>query len=218
MFEFIRDNLPFVKNIIFGAKYTILIAIASGFFGILLGTVIALLKSSRVKPLAWFANFYTDFLRGTPVILQLAIVHYVVYGAIAVNPLISAITALTLNSAAYLAEVIRSGIKNIDKGQIEAAEALGVPKRYILQDIILPQAFRNTIPPIINEFASLIKESSIVYIIGVYDIMFETNRTTAKTFMYFEPLIIASICYYLLVKIVITIGKVLEVRFNAHRN
>lgn len=213
---FIRDNLPFVFKIIEGAKYTIILALISGIFGVLLGTAVALMKSSKYRILRTFANLYTDILRGTPVILQLSMMHFVVFGMVNIKPIYSAIAALSINSGAYLAEVIRAGIENIDRGQIEAAESLGVRKKHILMDIVLPQAFRNTIPPIINELAALIKESSIVYIIGVTDIMFETNRTTAKTFMYFEPLLVASVCYYVLVKLVITLGKRLEVKLNGH--
>lgn len=213
---FIRENLPFVLRIIQGAKYTLLIAITSGFFGVIIGTLMALFKQSRIRVLRALATLYTDILRGTPVILQLSMMHFVVFGMVNIPPVYSAISALSLNSGAYLAEVIRAGIQNIDRGQIEAAEALGVHRKYVLMDIILPQAFRNIIPPIINELAALVKESSIVYIIGVADIMLETNRTTAKTFLYFEPLFVASICYYVLVKLIITIGKRLEVKYNVH--
>ena len=183
LITFIRENLPFVLNIFEGAKFTLIIALTSGFFGVILGTMIALLKSAKWKWVRTMANIYTDVLRGTPVILQLSMVHFVIFGMVNIPPLYSAIVALSFNSAAYLAEVIRAGIQNIDKGQIEAAEALGVSKKYVMLDIILPQAFRNTIPPIINELAALVKESSIVYIIGVADIMFEANRTIAKTFL-----------------------------------
>lgn len=218
LITFIRENLPFVLNIFEGAKFTLIIALTSGFFGVILGTMIALLKSAKWKWVRTMANIYTDVLRGTPVILQLSMVHFVIFGMVNIPPLYSAIVALSFNSAAYLAEVIRAGIQNIDKGQIEAAEALGVSKKYVMLDIILPQAFRNTIPPIINELAALVKESSIVYIIGVADIMFEANRTIAKTFLYFEPLLVASICYYVLVKLIITFGKRLEVKFNVYTN
>lgn len=216
--NFIKEYYPFVLRILAGTKYTIIIALLAAICGIMLGTLLALMKSSKIKVFKLFASFYTDIFRGTPVILQLSLIHYVVFGMVDINPVYSAIVALSLNSAAYLAEIIRAGINGVDRGQVEAAEALGVPKKFIIRDIILPLSFRKTIPPIINEFAALIKESSIVYIIGVADIMLETNRTTAKTFMFFEPLIIASLCYYVLVKLVIRFGKFMEGKLNVDRD
>ncbi|MDF2699902.1 MAG: artQ 1 [Haloplasmataceae bacterium] len=207
-----------VINIILAARYTIIISIASAFFGLLLGTIIALNKSSKIKLLRTIANFYTDLFRGTPVILQLSIIYFVVFGAFDVNLLIVAITSFSLNSAAYISEIMRAGIQNVDKGQIEAAKAMGVRERDIATDIVIPQAIRKTLPPLINELATLIKESSVVYIIGVSDLMYVTDRVTAGTFLYFEPLLIAGICYYVLVKITTILGKYVEVKLSYDKN
>ena len=107
----------------------------------------ALFKQSRLRVLRALATLYTDILRGTPVILQLSMIHFVVFGMVNIPPVYSAIAALSLNSGAYLAEVIRAGIQNIDRGQIEAAEALGVHRKYVLMDIILPQPFATSFRP-----------------------------------------------------------------------
>jgi polar amino acid transport system permease protein len=138
----------------------------------------------------------------------------VVFGGLNINPLIAAIVSLSLNSAAYISEIMRAGIQNVDKGQIEAARSMGVSEKAIAFDITIPQAIRKTMPPLINEIATLVKESSIVYIIGVSDIMFVTNRTIAKTYSYFEPLIIAGVCYYILVKLITYLGKYVEMKLN----
>lgn len=208
----------YIKNIIFASQVTLLIALVSAISGLLLGVILALCKFSRIKLLKNFSNIYTDIFRGTPVILQLAIVWYLIFGSLPVSPLIAAFVTFSLNSAAYVSEIIRSGIQNIDKGQIEAAKSMGVSNKDITLDIIIPLSIRKTMPPLINEFVTLIKETSIVYLIGVKDIMYYVNRATSNTYRYFEPLIVAGICYYVLIKLVSYLGKKVEVKFNYDKN
>ena len=214
MLDFLSTYPHLVENIILATRYTIIISLVSALLGLVLGTLLALGKSSKLWFIRLFVTAYTDLFRGTPVILQVSIVYFVVFGGLNVNPLLAAIVSLSLNSSAYISEIMRAGIQNVDKGQIEAARAMGVSEKDIAIDITIPQAIRKTMPPIINEIATLVKESSIVYIIGVSDIMFVTNRTIAKTYMYFEPLIIAGLCYYLLVKLITYLGKYLEVKLS----
>lgn len=219
MFNF-GNISDYLQNIVFAVRYTILIALLAAFFGFILGTIIALLKASKMKLVRTLANVYTDIMRGTPMLLQLAIVWYLVFGSLPINvpAIVAAVIAFSLNSGAYISEIMRSGIQNVDKGQIEAAKSMGVSDRDIAVDIIIPQAIKKTLPPLINEFAVLIKESSIVYVIGVADIMYHVNRTTANTYQYFEPLIVAGICYYVLVKLVTYFGRYVEVKLSYDKN
>jgi arginine/lysine/histidine transport system permease protein len=217
MFNF-NQMQGYTEKILFATQYTLLIALASAFFGFILGTLLALMKSSKIGFIRSFANVYTDVFRGTPAILQLSFVYYVVFGAFNINPMITAIFTFSLNSAAYVSEIMRAGIKNVDKGQIEAAKAMGVSEKDIALDIIIPQAIRKTIPPLISEVVTLIKESSIVYIISVRDIMYYVNRTRSDQYLYFEPLIIGGICYYVLVKLVTLFGRYMEKRLSYDKN
>lgn len=218
MIDFFMNYPYHIKNILSGLKATLIIALLSAGIGLIIGTCLALMRNSRFKVLRTFSKVYTDIIRGTPILLQLSIVHYIILATLPVTPLFSAITAFSVNSGAYIAEIIRSGIENIDKGQIEAAETLGASKWDIAKDIVIPLAFRKTLPPLINEMASLIKESSIVSTILVADVMYHANRAITSTMTYFEPLIIASVCYYVLVKLMTLLGKKVEVYFNYDHN
>lgn len=126
----------------------------------------------------------------------------------------AAFLAFGLNSAAYVSEIIRAGIQAVDKGQREAAEALGIPYRPMMLRIILPQAMRNILPALFNEFINLTKESAIVSVIGVTDLMRRAQITSAETYLYFEPLLFVGLIYYVLVMGLTVIGRLLERRLK----
>lgn len=201
--------------IIEGSLVTLEYTLASVILGFLLGTVLALCKISRVTVLQYFASVYISIFRGTPLLLQLSIVYYIV-PIIGFNISIfgAGIIAFSLNSSAYVAEIIRGGINSIDKGQFESARALAIPYRLMMKDIILPQVFRNILPALVNEVVSLLKETAIISVIGGRDIMKRTQDVTAQTYGYFEPLIVAAICYYVLVLIFSSIAKYIEMKLK----
>ncbi|MBO4337758.1 MAG: amino acid ABC transporter permease [Lachnospiraceae bacterium] len=165
---------------------------------------------SRFNPLAFFATAYVEILRSTPVIVQVAIIYYGVFGAlielpnftffgfIKFNRFIPGVVALGMNSGAYLCEIIRSGIQSIDRGQTEAARSLGMSRYQNMKYIILPQAIKNILPAIANEFVVIIKESAITYTIGVQDIMSAVNSVRGATFIIIEPLLVATGIYFCL--------------------
>jgi polar amino acid transport system permease protein len=162
----------------------------------------------------WIADAYTSVFRGTPLILQLLIIYY---GApqilgFEIDPYPAAVATFALNSGAYISEVIRAGIMAIDKGQREAAMALGVPYSKMMKDIIFPQAIKNILPALMNEFITLTKESAIVTIIGVQDIMRSSYIVGGQTYRYFEPILIAGLIYYVMVIILTLLGKLVERR------
>jgi ABC-type amino acid transport system permease subunit len=128
--------------------------------------------------------------------------------------LMAVFIAFSLNSGAYISEILRSGINSVDKNEIEAAISLGVPKYHIYKDIIIKTAFRNSFPALINELTTLIKESSIASIIGIADLMRRSTIVSSQTFMYFEPLIVVGIIYYLVIKTITVISKKVEVKLN----
>src|SRR5699024_7229299 len=165
--------VPYIPFMLEGIWVTLKFVSVSILFGFVLGTLLALFKIGKVKPLKWLADGYTSIFRGTPLILQLMIIYNAttqLFG-IDISAFTSAILAFGLNSAAYVSEIIRAGIEAVDVGQTEASMALGVSYRRRMIDIILPQALKNILPALMNEFITLTKESAIVSTIGYLDLM-----------------------------------------------
>lgn len=181
---------------IMGAKNTIIIAALSVLFGVMLGTLLGLLKQSRIWILKKLSAAYIEFVRGTPLLVQLFIVYYGL--PINLSAISAGVVALTLNSGAYVAEIIRAGIEAIDKGQMEAARSLGMTHIQSMRHIILPQALKNILPVLGNEFITIIKESSIVSVIGIPEIMYNAETVRGNTFKPFEPLLVAAVIYFIL--------------------
>ena len=176
-----------------GMICTVSLSFLTVVFGFLLALVLALMRMSRVKPLSIFASIYVEVFRATPMLVQLFIIYYIVFGGVNLpsfklfgfirfERFLPGVISLALNSAAYLSEIIRAGIQSIDPGQSEAARSLGLTRRQTLQSIVLPQAIKNILPAIANEFVTIIKESSICYTIGVQEIMSAVNSVKSATF------------------------------------
>ena len=170
------------------------------------GFVLAL---SRFNPLSFLANVYVEVFRATPMLVQLFIIYYIIFagvdlpnfklfGFIRFDRFLPGVVALSFNSGAYLSEIIRSGIQSIDGGQTEAARSLGMSQLQNMRFIILPQAIKNILPAIANEFVTIIKESSICYTIGVQEIMYAVASVKGATFSIAEPLIVATCVYFCL--------------------
>lgn len=177
---------------------TLLISFFGVIFGVLLGVVFALMKLSKNTLLKSFSAAYIEVVRGTPMMVQMFIVYYGLPRLIRMDfeDLTLGIIAVSLNSAAYVAEIIRAGILSIDKGQMEAARSLGMSHRLAMTNIIIPQAFKNILPALGNEFITLIKESAIVSIIGIHDLMYNTDTVRGNTFRPFSPLVVAAAIYF----------------------
>ncbi len=191
-----------------GVENTLIIAFFTVLFGTLLGILLAVAKLSSFKPLKWLSTAYIEFFRGTPLMVQLM---FIFYGLPMIGvtfpdvPFIenfqrfaAGIVAMSLNSGAYVAEVIRSGIQAVDIGQMEAARSLGFRKSQSMTMVILPQAIKNILPALGNEFVPVIKESSIVSVIGIADLMYRTNGVKAKNYKTLECLFIAAMIYFVL--------------------
>ncbi len=198
---------------VIGAKNTILLAILAVAIGVFIGLVLAVFRVSKYRPLRFFATMYVELIRGTPILVQLFIIYYGLQ-TIGIrfpdSPLLSRILGINfadfmagvitmgINSGAYVCEIFRSGIQSIDKGQTEAARSLGLSYIKTFAYIIIPQAIRNVLPTLGNEFVVVIKESSIVSIIGIADLMYKANTVRGNTFQPFEPLLVAALVYFLL--------------------
>lgn len=189
-----------------GVEYTLLITAVSVVFGVLIGTLMALMRLGKNKILHTIAVAYIEFVRGTPLMIQVMFVYFGIGLFVDVPALTAGIIAVSLNSAAYVAEIIRSGIDSIPTGQTEAARSLGLSTRQTMTSVVLPQAIRNIWPALGNEFISLIKESSIVSIIGVTDLIYQLKVVQTATYKGVAPIFVAMVIYFVLT---FTLSKIL---------
>lgn len=213
-FEQIFGHIPFILE---GVGVTLKFTFVSLLCGLPLGVLLAITKASNKGVLYLFAQGYTSVFRGTPLLVQLALIFFALPQIIGFN--ISAFAAgvitFALNSAAYSSEIMRAGIQSVDPGQIEAAKVLGLNRFQINWFIIMPQALRNILPALVNEIVDLLKESALVSVIGEMDLLRRAQIVASQTYLYFEPLLIAALAYYCMVLILSKIAKLLE-RHLAH--
>lgn len=204
-FSFLPKYYMFFLN---GAKFTLLLAFLTVLCGVVLGLFLAIMKISKNKLLNFLASAYIEFIRGTPLMVQLFLIYYALPKALGfdIPDLLACVMALSINSAAYVAEIIRAGIQAIDKGQMEAARSLGMPHGMAMRHIIIPQSIKNILPALGNEFIVVIKESSIVSIIGIPELMYNADTVRGNTFNPFGPLIVAALMYFV---ITFTLSKIL---------
>lgn len=222
-------KLIFISNeryiyIIKGLLFSVGTTACSTVIGIILGILVALLQlsefypfknSAKLKdfnPLSKLAFWYVNILRGTPVVVQLMIWANVIFvDSLRNTPiLIIAAIAFGINSGAYVAEIIRAGIQSLDKGQMEAARALGMNYSMSMKEIIIPQAIKKILPPLVSEFIALLKETSVVGFIGGVDLLRSANIITSQTYRGVEPLIAVGIIYFILTSVFATIMKRVE--------
>ena len=200
--NFVKDSRW--KFIVEGLRNTLIISFFAALLGILIGFVIAQIRTNnefngRYKVLNWFAKAYLAVIRGTPMMIQLLIIYYIVFSSVNVNKILVAIVAFGVNSGAYVSEIIRSGIKGVDPGQIEAGRSLGLKFRTVLYHIVYPQAFKNSLPALTNEFISLIKETSICGYIGLTDLTRGGDIIRSMTYEAMLPLLAVAAIYFILV-------------------
>ncbi|WP_164670917.1 amino acid ABC transporter permease [Virgibacillus doumboii] len=212
-FSQIVPYIPFILEGIWATLKFVSVSIIAGF---ILGTILAIFKIGKVTFLKRFADVYTSIFRGTPLILQLMIIYFAVpqLTGYDIPEFLTAVLAFGLNSAAYVSEIIRAGIMAVDKGQTEAAEALGVSYQPMMLNIILPQAIKNILPALMNEFITLTKESAIVSTIGYLGLMRRAQIVGADIYRNFEPLLLAGLIYWVMVYILTLLGKVAERRLR----
>lgn len=184
----------------------------STFLGFIGGFILALFTISKNRILSRFAKFYISVFRGTPLLVQLMLIYFATpqLTGYTISALEAGVLSFGMNSAAYISEALRGGILSVDKGQWEAAFSLGVPKHRFILDVILPQAIKNTFPALVNESIALLKDSSLVSVIGVADTLRWADLVQAKTFRAFEAFIIAAVVYYVLVMGITFIGGYVE--------
>ena len=198
-----------------GLGNTLIIALMAAIIGIAIGVVLAMInyinkKTGKLRTATKISNIYITIIRGTPVVLQLMILYFVVFSFWDNGIMIGAIT-FGLNSGAYVAEIARSGFESVDDGQMEAGRAMGLSTWQTMRAIIIPQAVRNCLPPLFNEFIMLVKETAIVGYVGIYDLGKIPGLIQSRTFDYLFPLLIAAVLYLI---VVLGLTKILHVLEN----
>jgi polar amino acid transport system permease protein/polar amino acid transport system substrate-binding protein len=190
------------------------VALLAAVLGLLIGFLIALCNLSKNKVLNVIGKVYTDVIRGTPSVTQLMIIYFVVFANIDWPKWIIAAIAFSINSGAYVSEIIRAGILSIDKGQTEAGRSLGLSKWQTMKEIIVPQAVKNIFPAMCNEFITLIKETAIVGYVGLVDIQKAGDFIKSATYEAFMPLLATAIIYFTLIKILTLLLGLAEKRLR----
>ncbi|MGJ8540811.1 amino acid ABC transporter permease [Heyndrickxia coagulans] len=183
-----------------GMYVTILLAIISVIAGTVLGIILTMMRRSEIKVIKWISICYIEFIRGTPLLAQIFLVYVGLPAITGMNipDFFTGAIALTMHSSAYIAETIRSGIETVPFGQTEAARSLGMNKRRTMMEIVLPQAFKNILPALVNQFIGNIKDSSLVSVIGISELMYETTTVRGTTALGLEPVIVASVIYLIM--------------------
>ncbi len=222
-FSFIND---YYLSYIQGAGVTILISFMALLFGFIVGLVACVCKISNKSVLKWIANVYIEVIRDTPLLVQVMIMAYSFPMILGVkyptmfgydDTFTAAVMAMILNSGAYIAEILRSGISSVDKGQMEASRSLGLTYLQSMRYIIVPQAVKNILPALANEFISLVKESAIVAFVGVTDIMFVAISVKNSTYNGFGPYLFAALIYFVITFTLSKLVGLLEKKMTVER-
>lgn len=213
---FIREDRW--KLLLGGIGVTIKIALVAALLGLVIGFLIALCNLSKKKYLNIIGKVYTDIIRGTPSVTQLMIIYFVIFASINWPKWLIAAIAFSINSGAYVSEIIRAGILSIDKGQKEAGRSLGLSRAQTMMYIIVPQAVKNIFPAMCNEFITLIKETAIVGYVGLVDIQKAGDFIKSATYKPFMPLIATAIIYFVLIKILTLVMARVEALLRKSEN
>lgn len=212
-----EDRYLYLLN---GLKTTLLITLFAVILGIFLGFLVAIVRSTydktgKLKLLNIICNLYLTVIRGTPVMVQLLIMYYVIFATSSMDKVVVAILSFGINSGAYVAEIVRSGIMSIDQGQFEAGRSLGFSYPMTMLYIIMPQAFKNVLPALANEFIVLLKETSICGYIGLMDLTRGGDIIRSVTYEAFFPLIAVAFLYLIMVMVLTALVKKLERRLRS---
>ncbi len=211
-FDIIIEYMPLFLE---GTLWTILLSISGILIGSILGLFVGMGKMVKNPVIRWIFVIYINCIRGTPLLVQVFIIHFAVMPLFMnpVNPTVSGIVSLSLNASAYIAEIFRAGIQSIDKGQMEAARSLGMTQSQAMRKVVLPQAVKRMIPPLGNEFIVLLKDSSVVALIGVQDILYWGRAATGQYFRVWEPYITVALIYLVLTLTLTYLLRFVERRF-----
>lgn len=218
------------ENFFRGARMTLIIALTGTIVGVVIGLLVGIIRTipkpkNRVMGwvvgfIKWLMSAYISIFRGTPMIVQAMVIYFgtSILWSWNITPLTASLLIVSINTGAYMSEVIRGGIVSIDKGQYEAAQAIGMNHWQIMQNVIIPQAFRNVLPSIGNEFVINIKDTSVLNVISMNELYFTTNTIAGQNYRYFETFFVTAVIYYVLTFVVTQILKLLERYLEGNAN
>lgn len=193
-----------------GLGYTLLISFFSVILGLIIGVVMALGRLSKHRLLKMVSGIYIDIIRGTPTMVQLLIIYFIIFASVPIPKWIVGVIAFGINSGAYMAEIVRGGILSVNIGQTEAGLSLGMTHGQTMRFIVMPQAMKNILPAMGNEFVVLIKETAVMGMIANVDLVGAAKKVQSLTYDYIIPLISAAVIYYVVIKIISTFLNKLE--------
>ena len=222
-----QNNIPLLW---YGIKITLMLAVLGTFFGLLIGLVLGGVRAVKIEPrdrmpirivkriLHSIVAVYVWFFRGTPMMVQAMFFYYSLKPIIGWTPLVAGVTIISVNTGAYMAEIIRSGIQSVDKGQIEGARSLGMTNTQTMMNIVLPQAIRNSFPSIGNEFIVNIKDSSMLNVISLSDLYFQSSSIAGSVGLFMETFLITCAVYLILTSFATMILNYVEKKMNTQKN
>ncbi|VBB05504.1 amino acid abc transporter permease protein 3-tm domain [Lucifera butyrica] len=212
-FNLVLQSIPLL---LMGAGVTVKITVLSVGFGLLIGMFAGMARLSKIWMVRVAASVYVDFIRGTPLLVQIFIIYFALPMVVGrqIDPFIAAITACSINSGAYIAEIFRAGIQSIDNGQMEAGRSLGMTWGQTMQYVILPQAFKRIIPPLGNEFIAMLKDSSLVSVIGFEELTRRGQLIIARTYASFEIWLTVAFIYLVMTLTISRLVDYLERRYK----
>ena len=193
-----------------GLGYTLLISLFSVLLGLVIGILMALMRLSKSKILRAVSGIYIDIIRGTPTMVQLLIIYFVIFANVHIDKWVVGFIAFGLNSGAYIAEIVRGGILSVNIGQTEAGRSLGMTHKQTMASIVMPQAMKNILPALGNEFVVLIKETAVIGMIANIDLVGAARKVQSLTYDYLIPLLSIAVIYYFVIKIISTLLSKVE--------
>ena len=193
-----------------GLGYTLLISLFSVLLGLVIGILMALMRLSKSKILRAVSGIYIDIIRGTPTMVQLLIIYFVIFANVHIDKWVVGFIAFGINSGAYIAEIVRGGILSVNIGQTEAGRSLGMTHKQTMASIVMPQAMKNILPALGNEFVVLIKETAVIGMIANIDLVGAARKIQSLTYDYLIPLLSIAVIYYVVIKIISTLLSKVE--------
>ena len=193
-----------------GLGYTLLISLFSVLLGLVIGILMALIRLSKSKILRAVSGIYIDIIRGTPTMVQLLIIYFVIFANVHIDKWVVGFIAFGINSGAYIAEIVRGGILSVNIGQTEAGRSLGMTHKQTMASIVMPQAMKNILPALGNEFVVLIKETAVIGMIANIDLVGAARKVQSLTYDYLIPLLSIAVIYYVVIKIISTLLSKVE--------
>ena len=193
-----------------GLGYTLLISLFSVLLGLVIGILMALMRLSKSKILRAVSGIYIDIIRGTPTMVQLLIIYFVIFANVHIDKWVVGFIAFGINSGAYIAEIVRGGILSVNIGQTEAGRSLGMTHKQTMASSVMPQAMKNILPALGNEFVVLIKETAVIGMIANIDLVGAARKVQSLTYDYLIPLLSIAVIYYVVIKIISTLLSKVE--------